>query len=217
VILFPLPVPGVTGFPCLFHGDWDLISGLLRQQAVSPSNPPKTHRVFFKAYQTITFNMQKQIRDGKCILTSPCFGIFELFQCLDFTLFRYIWVVSVSWFHLVSVYLSCFSVLISPCFGIFELFQCIWMIAEDWGTYPEMGRRKWGCKDLSDPCHLPLHSTFHIYKQQQPPPTTIVNNKACMQQTGREDTKEHWILVTSLSPLKPHVLSRWILLSNPDD
>jgi len=29
------------------------------------------------------------------VLTSPCFGIFGLFQCLDFTLFQYIWVVSV--------------------------------------------------------------------------------------------------------------------------
>jgi len=90
VILFPLPVPGVTGFPCMFHDDWDLSSGLLRQQAVSPTHPPQTHRVVFKAYQTITINMQTQIRDGKCILTFPGFGIFELFQCLDFTLFWYI-------------------------------------------------------------------------------------------------------------------------------
>jgi len=66
---------------------------------------------------------------------------------------------------------------------------------------------------------LPLALAFNIsyLKAQQPPPTTIVNNKACMQKTGREDTKGHYILVTSLSPLKPHVLNQWILLLNPDD
>jgi len=95
MILFPLPVSVVTAIPCLFHDDGDLSSGLLRQQAVSPTDPPKTHLVVFMAYQTITVDMQTQIRDGKCILTSPCFGIFELFQCLGFTLFRYISVVSV--------------------------------------------------------------------------------------------------------------------------
>lgn len=95
MILLPLPVPRVTGFPCLFNDDWDLSSGLLRQQAVSTTHPPKTYRVVFSVYKSITVNMQTQIRDGKCILTAPCFGIFELFQCLDFTLFWYIWVVSV--------------------------------------------------------------------------------------------------------------------------
>jgi len=186
VILLPFPFPGVAGLTCLFHGDWDLSSGLFRQQAVSPTNFLQTHHVVFKAYQTISVNMQTQIRDIKSILTLPWFGIFELFQCLSFTLFRYIWVV--------LVYLN-----------------------DSWG----LGDLAWDGKEKvrikRSIGFLPLALEFNIsYLKAQQPAPTIVNNKACMQQSGREDTKGHYIIVTSLSPLKPHVLSRWILLSNPD-
>jgi len=188
VFLFPLPVTGVTGFHCLFHDDWDLSSGLFRQQAGLPSHPPKTHNVVFKAYQKITLNMQSQIRDDKCILTLPCFGIFELFQCLDFTLFHYIWIV--------SVYLN-----------------------DSWrlGDLARDGKEKVRMQRSIRSMPLALAFNISYLKAQQPPTTTIVNNKACIQQTGREYTKGHYILVTSLSPLEPHVLRLWILLSNPDD